>query len=101
MEDCAAVFGTSWTGDAAAGKGNDQSEQIEDQACHQAPSHLGKERILQLIAKGSSNKDIAAVLFISIKTVKTHITHIFEKLEVSDRTEAVTKAFKMGLLKIE
>lgn len=57
--------------------------------------------VLQLIAQGSSNKNIADQLFISIKTVKTHITHIFEKLEVRDRTEAVTRALKLGIIKIE
>lgn len=56
--------------------------------------------VLQLIANGASNKDIASALFISVKTVKTHITHIFEKLEVRDRTESVTKALRLGIIKI-
>ena len=56
--------------------------------------------VLHLIANGASNKDIAAELYISVKTVKTHITHIFEKLEVRDRTESVTKALKLGIIKI-
>lgn len=79
----------------------DRFAQMANQKPIEQPLTLRELEVLQLIAKGSSNKDIAAVLFISIKTVKTHITHIFEKLEVSDRTEAVTKAFKMGLIKIE
>jgi DNA-binding NarL/FixJ family response regulator len=54
--------------------------------------------VLQLLADGSSNKEIAAKLFISTQTVKTHIAHIFEKLGVSDRTEAVASALRRGLV---
>lgn len=53
--------------------------------------------VLKLLAEGTSNKGIADKLFISIKTVKTHITHIFEKLDVKNRTEAVAKAHKSKL----
>lgn len=56
--------------------------------------------ILQLIAKGHSNKEIAAALFISDNTVKTHISNLFEKLGVRDRTEAVTKALRLGWLEL-
>jgi len=79
----------------------DRFAQMANQKTIEQPLTNRELEVLQLIAKGSSNKDIAAVLYISIKTVKTHITHIFEKLEVSDRTEAVTTAFKMGIIKIE
>jgi DNA-binding NarL/FixJ family response regulator len=54
--------------------------------------------VLKLLAEGTSNKEIAAQLFISIKTVKTHITHIFEKLDVKNRTEAVAKAHKSKVI---
>lgn len=56
--------------------------------------------ILQRIAQGYSNKEIAAALFISDNTVKTHISNLFEKLGVRDRTEAVTKALRLGWLKL-
>ena len=59
-----------------------------------------EHQILQLIAKGHSNKEIAATLFISDNTVKTHISNLFEKLGVRDRTEAVTKALRLGWLKL-
>jgi len=54
--------------------------------------------ILGLVAQGLSNPAIAARLFLGEATVKTHLLHAFEKLEVSDRTRAVTKAMELGLL---
>jgi len=54
--------------------------------------------VLQLLADGMSNKDIAANLYISAQTVKTHIAHIFNKLGVRDRTEAVATALRRGLV---
>jgi DNA-binding NarL/FixJ family response regulator len=54
--------------------------------------------VLKLVAAGQSNPTIATTLFLSEATVKTHLLHIFEKLGVSDRTRAVTKAMELGLL---
>lgn len=54
--------------------------------------------VLQLLADGMSNKEIAGKLYISTQTVKTHIAHIFEKLGVSDRTEAVAAALRRGMV---
>jgi DNA-binding NarL/FixJ family response regulator len=54
--------------------------------------------VLALVAQGLSNPAIAKQLFLSEATVKTHLLHAFEKLEVSDRTRAVTKAMELGLL---
>jgi DNA-binding NarL/FixJ family response regulator len=54
--------------------------------------------ILQLMARGAANKEIAAALYISENTVKTHISHLFQKLGARDRTEAVTKALSRGLI---
>lgn len=54
--------------------------------------------VLALVAQGRSNPAIAKALFLSEATVKTHLLHVFEKLEVSDRTRAVTKAMELGLL---
>lgn len=56
--------------------------------------------ILQLVAKGAANKEISARLSISQSTVKTHISSIFQKLGVNDRTEAVTQALKRGLIRL-
>ena len=54
--------------------------------------------ILALVAAGTTNREIAGELFISEATVKTHLLHIYEKLEVPDRAAAVAEAFKRGLL---
>ena len=54
--------------------------------------------VLTLVAQGLSNPEIAGRLFLGEATVKTHLLHAFEKLEVSDRTRAVTKAMELGLL---
>ena len=54
--------------------------------------------ILSLMAKGNANRSIAQNLFISEKTVKNHVSSIFKKLEVGDRTQAVIQAAKRGLV---
>lgn len=56
--------------------------------------------ILELIAGGASNKDIAKRLWISDTTVKSHVLHIFNKLEVTDRTAAVTVALRRGIISL-
>jgi len=53
--------------------------------------------ILELIAEGMINKEIAKVLYISEKTVKNHVSNIFKKLNVSDRTQAAIYAYKNNL----
>ncbi len=56
-----------------------------------------EQEILQLIAQGSSNKEIAQALFISEKTVRNHVTHILSQLNLRDRTQAALFAIKRGL----
>jgi DNA-binding NarL/FixJ family response regulator len=64
-----------------------------------APSLSPREtEVLRLVAAGRSNPAIAAELFVGEATVKTHLLHVFEKLGVSDRTRAVTRAMELGLL---
>jgi two-component system response regulator DegU len=53
--------------------------------------------VLKLIAEGMINKEIAKVLYISEKTVKNHVSNIFKKINVSDRTQAAIYAFKHNL----
>jgi DNA-binding NarL/FixJ family response regulator len=57
--------------------------------------------VLQLVAEGFSNREIAKHLHISQATVKSHLIHIFGKLGVSDRTAAVTRALQRGILRLE
>jgi DNA-binding NarL/FixJ family response regulator len=57
--------------------------------------------VLSWIAKGASNKEIAHRLHIGEATVKSHVLHIFAKLGVNDRTQAVTLALQKGILQIE
>jgi DNA-binding NarL/FixJ family response regulator len=56
--------------------------------------------ILQMLAKGLTNKQIASALTISDNTVRNHVNSIMEKLEVSDRTEAVTVGLQQGIIQL-
>lgn len=55
--------------------------------------------VLECLADGQTTGQIAAKLYISDNTVKTHVRHILEKLEASNRTEAVSKAIALGLIR--
>jgi DNA-binding NarL/FixJ family response regulator len=57
--------------------------------------------VLQMVAKGHGNKEIAAVLDIAEITVKLHVSHVLEKLNARDRTEAVTAALQRGIIALE
>jgi DNA-binding NarL/FixJ family response regulator len=54
--------------------------------------------VLELVARGATNREAAAKLFISEATVKTHLLHIYAKLGVNDRAAAVAEAFERGVL---
>ncbi|EGQ3490859.1 response regulator transcription factor [Staphylococcus pseudintermedius] len=54
--------------------------------------------VLKEMAKGKTNKEIAETLFVSEKTIKTHVSHIFSKLEVTDRTQAAIYAMENHLI---
>ena len=58
-----------------------------------------EQEVLQLMARGMANQEIADELFISLKTVKTHVSNILSKLDVVDRTQAFVYAFKHNLVK--
>lgn len=69
---------------------------------HEKPKHdeltKREKEVLCLIGKGKSNKDISEELYIGIKTVKTHVSHILAKLELEDRTQAAIYANKNQLV---
>ena len=58
-----------------------------------------EREVFQLIAQGLSNSEIADRLVLTEGTVKTHVKHVFEKLEVRDRTQAVILAYELGVVK--
>ena len=54
--------------------------------------------VLRLLAKGLSNAEIAGKLFVSFATIKTHVSHIYDKLDVQNRAEAVARAKERGII---
>jgi DNA-binding NarL/FixJ family response regulator len=62
------------------------------------PLSTREREVLALVAKGTSNREIARVLFISEATVKTHLTHLYAKLGVNDRAAAVAVGYERGIL---
>lgn len=57
-----------------------------------------EKEILVLIAEGQSNQEISGTLFISVPTVKTHISNLYQKLDVNSRTKAILKAREFSLI---
>ena len=77
-----------------------QNSKIETQNTNDKVSLTGREKeVLQLAAKGASNKDIADKLVLREVTVKTHLNSIFKKLKVANRTQAVLLALQKELIK--
>jgi DNA-binding NarL/FixJ family response regulator len=60
-----------------------------------------EEEVLQLIADGCSTPEVAERLYISVKTVKNHLASAYQKLDAADRTQAVVRALKMGIIKLD
>jgi two-component system response regulator DegU len=60
-----------------------------------------EEEVLQLIAEGASTTEVAERLFISVKTVKNHLASVYQKLDSRDRTQAVLRAVRMGIIRLD
>ena len=60
-----------------------------------------EEEVLQLIAEGASTTEVATKLFISVKTVKNHLASVYQKLDSRDRTQAVLRAVRMGIIRLD
>jgi two-component system, NarL family, response regulator DegU len=60
-----------------------------------------EEEVLQLVADGFSTVEVAQKLYISIKTVKNHLASIYQKLDTADRTQAVVRAVRMGIIRLD
>ncbi|MBP0448406.1 response regulator transcription factor [Kitasatospora sp. RG8] len=89
----AAVRTPAARGGAAHGEDGPRGEGPEE-----TPLSTREREVLALVAKGTSNREIARVLFISEATVKTHLTHIYAKLGAADRAAAVAQAYERRIL---
>jgi DNA-binding NarL/FixJ family response regulator len=77
---------------------------VSGQPPKQKPTEVLSEReieVLKLATRGLSNQDIANELCLSLRTVQAHLAHIFNKLQVSSRTEAVVHALKEGWVTLD
>lgn len=87
---------------AAAGQtviGEEFVARLLEGVAEQLPEVTGRElEILELVAQGNGNREIAERLGISSRTAQKHLEHLFRKLEAGDRTELVALAFRAGLL---
>ncbi len=75
----------------------EKREEMERTHLHDQLTNRENE-VVQLIAKGYTNQDIADELFITLKTVKTHVSNILSKLEVEDRTQVAIYAFRHDIV---
>ena len=75
-------------------------EEEADRPVPLQPLSKRETEVLELIAKGLSNSEAACTAGISRATIRTHLEHIYAKLDVTNRVEAVTEAIRMGIIKI-
>ena len=78
----------------------DVAARLQERAAH--PTLTSREiEVMKLVAAGRRDKEIAVALSISTHTVRVHMKHIFTKLDVSDRTEAMNVAIRRGIIHID
>ncbi|MBD1847209.1 response regulator transcription factor [Cyanobacteria bacterium FACHB-63] len=68
------------------------------QACQRLQLTEREYEILSRLAQGNSNEEIAEQLYVTVATIKAHLTNIFDKLQVTNRAQAIVAAFKLGLV---
>ncbi len=93
VADGQAVFDSAVADRVIAGRGRDADRLAE-------PLSDRETEVLQLMAKGMSNKEIGRALWIGETTVKTHVSHILRKLSTADRTQAVLAAVRAGIVRL-
>ena len=83
------------------------AREVMDRYIQRPPEETGRphltdreKQVLRLIAEGKSNKEIAEMLFLSVKTVIAHRTNIMDKLDIHSRTELVKYAIRQGLISV-
>jgi DNA-binding NarL/FixJ family response regulator len=76
-------------------------QQALDERARRPTLSLRERQVLELVAEGMRNKEIAAALGISADTTGMHVKNIYTKLDVHDRTAAVAKAIRRGIIRIE
>jgi LuxR family maltose regulon positive regulatory protein len=57
-----------------------------------------EQEVLQLLASGKSNRQISSELFVSVGTIKTHVNHLYRKLDAHSRTQAIARARELDLI---
>ena len=87
-----------WAGMRITGRGFAAIFEKNDRALNSLGITDREYQVLELLAAGRSNQEIADGLFVSANTVKTHIAHLYDKLDVSRRTQAIHKARALHLI---
>ena len=90
------AVGKSYLSATVAGRLMDRARSPKEE-----PLSEREVEVLQMVSEGAGNKEIAGRLHLSEATVKTHLLHIYAKLGVNDRTQAVTRALKKGIIDLE
>lgn len=92
-------LGQKRTGEKISSKSNLDRPILNTELAHQVSLSKREIEVLQLISEGYSNQEIADQLYVSLSTVKTHVSNLFSKLNVQRRTQAIKKIHELGLSK--
>ena len=87
-----------WIGTRLKGSSHDSAFEKNERVI-ETLGLTGKEiKVLELLAEGGSNQEIAALLYVSTSTIKSHLVHLYQKLDVSRRTQAIQKARSLQII---